>query len=142
MSWYSSKKKRISAKELAETFEVSTRTIYRDIDSIAAAGIPVYSVPGVGGDIEIMENYKFDKNTFTEAEIKTLFIGISNMPNLMKDRGYIHVLTKLKKFIPADSPETTNVQIEQLAIDYDPWMGTKNLEPSLESIKIAIQEKN
>ena len=44
-------KKRISAQELADTFEVSLRTIYRDIDAISMAGIPIRSTPGVGGGL-------------------------------------------------------------------------------------------
>ena len=48
-------KKRIGAQELAEMFEVSTRTIYRDIDAINMAGIPICSTSGVGGGFEIMQ---------------------------------------------------------------------------------------
>lgn len=77
-------KKRIGAKELADMFEVSTRTIYRDIESISMAGVPVHSSSGVGGGFEIMENYKIDKNTFSEADLTTLLIGISSIPNVMK----------------------------------------------------------
>ncbi|MGM9658965.1 MAG: helix-turn-helix transcriptional regulator, partial [Faecousia sp.] len=51
-------KKRISAQELADRFEVSPRTIYRDIDAINMAGIPVRSTSGVGGGFEIMPEYK------------------------------------------------------------------------------------
>ncbi|MDL2259158.1 HTH domain-containing protein, partial [Eubacteriales bacterium OttesenSCG-928-K08] len=58
-------KERIGAQELADRFEVSTRTIYRDIDSINMAGIPVRSVPGVGGGFEIMKEYKIDKKVFS-----------------------------------------------------------------------------
>lgn len=54
-------KERIGARELAEMFEVSPRTIYRDIDAISMAGIPVRSVSGVGGGFEIMPQYKVDK---------------------------------------------------------------------------------
>ena len=49
-------RKRVSAQELAEMFEVSLRTIYRDIDAIDLAGIPIRTIPGVGGGIEIMPN--------------------------------------------------------------------------------------
>ena len=57
-------KKRIGAKELANMFEVSPRTIYRDIDAINMAGIPVRSTSGVGGGFEIMQEYKMDKKVF------------------------------------------------------------------------------
>ncbi len=56
-------KKRIGAQELADMFEVSPGTIYRDIDAINMAGIPVRSTPGVGG-FEIMQEYKMDKKFF------------------------------------------------------------------------------
>ena len=55
---------RVTAPELAEEFGVSVRTIYRDIDTINMAGIPVYPISGVGGGFEIMRNYKLDKIVF------------------------------------------------------------------------------
>ena len=57
-------KKRVGAQELADMFEVSPRTIYRDIDAINMAGIPVRSTAGVGGGFEIMQEYKIDKRFF------------------------------------------------------------------------------
>lgn len=54
-------KERVGAQELADMFEVSRRTIYRDIDAINMAGIPVRGASGVGGGFEIMQNYKVDK---------------------------------------------------------------------------------
>lgn len=57
-------KKRVGAQELANMFEVSPRTIYRDIDTISMAGIPVRSTSGVGGGFEIMPDYKVDKKVF------------------------------------------------------------------------------
>lgn len=58
-------KQRIGAQELANMFEVSIRTIYRDIDAINMAGIPIRSTSGVGGGFEIMKNYKIDRNVFS-----------------------------------------------------------------------------
>ena len=57
-------KKRIGAQELADMFEVSPSTIYRDIDAINMAGIPVSGASGVGGGFEIMQEYKVDKKVF------------------------------------------------------------------------------
>ena len=62
-------KERTGAQELADMFEVSPRTIYRDIDAINMAGIPVRSIPGVGGGFEIMPEYKIDKNVFSTADL-------------------------------------------------------------------------
>ena len=54
-------KERVSASYLAETFGVSTRTIYRDVESLSMAGVPVFSTPGVGGGIRIMPGFKLEK---------------------------------------------------------------------------------
>ena len=62
-------KERIGAQELADMFEVSPRTIYRDIDAINMAGIPVCSTSGVGGGFEIMQKYKIDKKVFSTADL-------------------------------------------------------------------------
>ncbi len=69
-------KKRIGAQELADKFEVSTRTIYRDMDAINMAGIPVCSTSGVGGGFEIMQNYKIEKKVFTDADLSAILTGL------------------------------------------------------------------
>ncbi|MBS7577916.1 MULTISPECIES: YafY family protein [unclassified Enterococcus] len=135
-------KKRISAKKLADMFEVSTRTIYRDIEAISMAGIPVHSTTGVGGGFEIMENYKIDKNTFSQAELITLLIGISSIPNDIKSKDFTNTLAKIKSLIPIDKVETTNLQTEQIHIDFSHWTGNRNLENDLSTIKIALQENS
>lgn len=62
---------RITAPELAEKFEVSVRTIYRDIDVISSAGIPIYVTTGRNGGIQILENYVLDKALFLKKRSKT-----------------------------------------------------------------------
>ena len=61
-------KKRITAKEIAERFEISTRTVYRDMDTLSLAGIPIYSERGDKGGFYIPSDYKIDRNFFTEEE--------------------------------------------------------------------------
>lgn len=68
-----------SAPELANKFEVSTRTIYRDLDSISAAGIPIYATQGKGGGISLMENYVLNKSTFSEKEQEQILIALQGI---------------------------------------------------------------
>ena len=77
-------KERVGAQELANMFEVSPRTIYRDIDAISMAGIPVCSIPGVGGGFEIMPEYKVDKKTFTTDELSALLMGLTNLSGMVQ----------------------------------------------------------
>jgi len=63
-------KGRVTAKELSEKFEVSIRTIYRDIDSLSSAGIPIYALQGKGGGIEIAKEFVLSKSLLSEDEKK------------------------------------------------------------------------
>ena len=77
-------KKRMGAQELADMFEVSPRTIYRDIDAINLAGIPIRSISGVGGGFEIMPEYKIDKKVFSTADLSAILMGLSSLSNMVR----------------------------------------------------------
>ena len=95
-------KERISARELADTFEVSPRTIYRDIEAINMAGIPIRSTPGVGGGFEIMPEYKLDKKVFSTADLSAILTGLSSLSNAVRGDEVLNSLDKFKCFIPAE----------------------------------------
>lgn len=131
-------KKRIRAQELANMFEVSVRTIYRDIEAINLAGIPVHSITGVGGGFEIMENYKIDKRAFSEEDLTTLLMGISSIPTVMKSNSFIHTYGKINSLIPEERKEAAHFHAEQMQIDFSHWMGNRDLEDYIETIKTAL----
>lgn len=133
-------KERIGAKELADMFEVSPRTIYRDIDSINMAGIPIYSVPGVGGGFEIMQNYKVDKNVFSTADLSAILMGLTSLPTMIRQEELTNALAKIKSLIPADKANDIELKVNQIYIDLSPWMCNENIQPYLEKIKTALQE--
>ena len=133
-------KKRIGAQELAELFEVSPRTIYRDIDTINMAGIPVRSISGVGGGFEIMQNYKIDRKVFSTADLSAILMGLSSLSNMIRGDELINALAKVKSFIPADRVKDIELKANQIVVDLSPWMGNRNIQPYLEIIKTALQE--
>lgn len=133
-------KKRIGAQELADRFEVSLRTIYRDIDAISLAGIPVRSTSGVGGGFEIMEKYKLDRKVFSTADLSAILMGLSSLSNMMRGDELVNALAKVKSFIPADRAKDIELKANQIYIDLSPWMGNRDLQPYLEMIKTAQQE--
>ena len=133
-------KKRIGAQELADMFEVSLRTIYRDIDAINMAGIPVRGEPGVGGGFEIMEGYKIDKKVFSAADLSALLMGLASLSNMVRGDELVHALAKVKSFIPADRAKEIELKVNQICIDLSPWMGKSDIQPYLEMIKAAMQE--
>lgn len=133
-------KERIGAQELADMFEVSPRTIYRDIDAINMAGIPVFSTSGVGGGFEIMQNYKIDKTVFSTADLSAILMGLSGLSNMIRGNELVNALAKVKSFIPADRAKDIELKANQIYINLSPWMGNRNIQPYLEIIKSALQE--
>ncbi|WP_321388211.1 YafY family protein [uncultured Enterococcus sp.] len=133
-------KKRIGAKELADKFEVSLRTIYRDIESINMAGIPIRSTSGVGGGFEIMEQYKVDKKVFSTTELSSLLMGLSSLSSMTGGDELVHALAKVKSFIPEEQAKDIDLKANQLSIDLSPWLSNRNMQPYLDRIKTALQE--
>ncbi|OFV72321.1 helix-turn-helix transcriptional regulator [Acetobacterium wieringae] len=133
-------KERIGAQELADLFEVSPRTIYRDIDAINMAGIPVCSTPGVGGGFAIMDTYKVDKKVFSTADLSAILMGLSNLSTMIRGDELVNALAKVKSFIPADSAKDIELKANQIYIDLSPWMGNRNIQAYLEIVKTALQE--
>ncbi len=133
-------KERVGAQELADLFEVSPRTIYRDIDTIGLAGIPVRAAPGVGGGFEILPKYKVDKTVFSSADLSAILLGLSGLRGMMRGEELAHALAKVKSCIPAGSAKEIEVKANQICIDVSPWMGNRDLQPYLKSIQTALQE--
>ncbi|EAE7733948.1 YafY family transcriptional regulator [Listeria monocytogenes] len=133
-------KERISAQELADRFEVSLRTIYRDIDAIDLAGVPIRSTPGVGGGFEIMPNYKMDSKVFSTADLSAILMGLSSLSNMVRGDELINALAKIKSFIPADRAKEIELKANHIYIDLSQWTGNNNIQPHVEIIKVALQE--
>ncbi|EDO1153122.1 WYL domain-containing protein [Listeria innocua] len=133
-------KERISAQELADRFEVSLRTIYRDIDAIDLAGVPIRSTPGVGGGFEIMPAYKMDSKVFSTTDLSAILMGLSSLSNMVRGDELINALAKIKSFIPADRAKEIELKANQIYIDLSQWTGNNNIQPHVEIIKVALQE--
>ncbi len=134
-------KERVGAQELADLFEVSPRTIYRDIDSINLAGIPVRSTSGVNGGFEIMPQYKIDKKVFSTADLSAILMGLSSLSGIMRGEELVNALAKVRSFIPAERAKEIELLTGQITIDLSPWSGNQAIQPNLEFIKTALQER-
>ena len=133
-------KKRMGAQELADMFEVSPRTIYRDIDAINLAGIPIRSISGVGGGFEIMPEYKVDKKIFSTSDLSAILMGLSSLSSLVRGDELLNALAKVKSFIPSENTMDIEIKANQIRIDLSPWIGNRNIQPYLEMIQTALQD--
>lgn len=75
-------KKSVTAPYLAEKFEVSRRTINRDIEDICKAGIPIITTQGANGGISIMDGFSLDTTIFTEQELTAIFTGLKTLDSV------------------------------------------------------------
>ncbi len=133
-------KERMGAQELADMFEVSPRTIYRDIEAINMAGIPIRSISGVGGGFEIMPEYKLDKRVFSTADLSAILMGLSSLANVVRGDELVNAFEKVKSFIPAEKAKDIEIRTNQICIDLSPWTGNRTIQPYLKIIKTALQD--
>lgn len=124
-------RKTVTAKELAERFEVSTRTIYRDIDVLSGAGIPIYTNKGSGGGISLLDNYTLDKTMISEEERDSLILGLTTL----KATKYPEIDKMLEKLSAVFKKQDTNDWIE---VDFTPWGTSPNSYHKFDDVKQAI----
>jgi predicted DNA-binding transcriptional regulator YafY len=87
-------KKTTTAKDLSEHFEVSARTIYRDIETLSAAGIPVFMSKGKGGGISLLDNFVLNKSILSDNEQKEILVALQSL-NAIKNPDVDNVISKL-----------------------------------------------
>jgi predicted DNA-binding transcriptional regulator YafY len=87
-------KEKVTAPYLADKFEVSRRTINRDIEDLCMAGLPIVTIQGVNGGITIQEEFKIDKTLFTNEEIKSIFTGLNSLDSISDTPHYKQIINK------------------------------------------------
>ena len=90
-------KEAVTAEELAEHFEVSTRTVYRDVESLSMAGIPVYASRGKGGGIRLMERFVLDKLLLSGEEQGRILAALASLREVGASKDG-KILEKLETF--------------------------------------------
>lgn len=126
--------KKVTAPYLAEMFEVSRRTINRDIEDICKAGIPLTTAQGTNGGIAIMEGYTIDKTLLSSTELQSILAGLKSLDSVSGTNRYRQLMDKLavnRTTTPAD-----NHIVIDLSSHYK-----NSLAPKFEVIKEAIDQK-
>lgn len=123
-------KKVVTAKELAERFEVSMRTIYRDIDVLSSAKIPVYTNKGKGGGICLLEEFVLDKSILSEEEQSQILFALQGMEKMGNQNGQ-EVLDKMSTLFHKSK---TN----WIDIDLSSWGNVSGHDCNFERIKEAV----
>ena len=132
--YYILEKGKVTANELADKFEVSVRTIYRDIDSISSAGIPIYATQGKGGGIEIAEDFVLSKSLLSENEKQQIMSALQGLENTTIQHEN-ELLTKLSALFKIKNTSW-------IEVDFNNWQNNKMYEKTFNDIKSAILSKN
>jgi predicted DNA-binding transcriptional regulator YafY len=126
------------AKDLAQKLEVSVRTIYRDVDSIAQAGIPVTTFQGAGGGIGIVEGYRLDTNVLTGGEVRSIVTALKGLHSIGGDEKLRLLIEKVSNIARASEFTAAG---DEIIIDLSPWDQSDRLGRLIMDLKKAIRER-
>ncbi len=131
---------RLSANQLAAEFEVSPRTVHRDIDQLSAAGIPVYADRGRNGGFQLMDGYRTNLTGLTQPEAEALFLA--GLPGPAAQLGLADVLSTARLKLMAALPAKVQPDAERIAsrfhLDPAAWFRDSDPSPSLHVVAQAV----
>lgn len=127
-------KKQVTAKQLAEQFQVSQRTIYRDIDALSAAGIPVYTNKGKGGGIRLLDQFVLGKSMLSDKEQMDILSSLQGL-NALNVPDVEPVLNKLAAIFNKNSTSWIDV-------DFSRWGSDSTEQEKFNMLKAAILNRN
>ena len=128
---------KVTKRYLAEKFEISERTVIRYVESIAAAGVPIYSVRGKNGGYSVSNEYQFDTTFFTDfemAHMKKLLAGVGGEVSLaISDKlGYMSKRKRDAQFL---------IETDDLIIDAGTWQNPSLYRSKMETLQRAIDKR-
>jgi len=124
-------RKKVTASELADYFEVSVRTIYRDIESLSITGIPVYAEQGKGGGISLVSDFRLERRFFLTSELNDLIAAVQEIPKITGDANLENAVEKMRFLSGADADGKTGAPV--VACDF-----TGSLRPEEKEVMTLI----
>ncbi|TVL89397.1 YafY family protein [Streptomyces sp. SAJ15] len=131
---------RVPAAELAARLEVSVRTIYRDVESLSAAGVPVYAERGRHGGIALLPGFRTDVTGLTGDEARALFVLAAQGTHsaLGLEGAFGSALRKVMAALPAPHRPTAELTSRRILVDPDRWLSGPPGRPDLDTLHDAV----
>lgn len=126
-------RKQVTAKELAEYFEVSVRTIHRDLLDLSSAGFPITTQQGIGGGISLMPNFKYNKSVLNKDDMDIILAGIQGLSSI-DDSAKIKTLLAKLRFSNSNKMLLEN----DIVIDFSSWNHNSTIIDKIRRIRVAI----
>lgn len=127
-----------SARELSGALEVSMRTIYRDVEALGAAGVPVYAERGSNGGIALSDGYRQAIAQFSTDELHALFVGAADPLADLGVTGYQRALHKIKGALPALQRSAAEKAAQRILLDHNRWYRTEQPTHVLATLRRAV----
>jgi predicted DNA-binding transcriptional regulator YafY len=132
--------RQLTARELARRLEVSQRTIYRDLDALSMAGVPIYAESGPGGGVRLMEGYHTDLTGLTDAEAEGLLMA--GAPGPLTDLGFGQALEggylKLLAALPTARRQAAERARQRLFVETGGWFRAADVTTHLATAQAAV----
>lgn len=126
-------KEKVTAKELAEYFEVSVRTIHRDLLDLSSAGFPVKSQQGIGGGISLLPDFRYSKTALNKEDMNMILTGIQSFSSI-DDSAKVKTLLAKLRFNQGDNMLLEN----DIIIDFTSWNHNSSMVEKIKCIRVAI----
>ncbi len=126
-------KKTVTARELSEHFEVSQRTIYRDVEVLSQTGIPIYTTKGKGGGISILSEFVFNKSILSDTEQNEIISALQSL-NALNGSSVDPILNKMATLFNKNSSNWIDV-------DFSRWGSDEMEKEKFKLIKTGILDK-
>lgn len=130
--------RKVTAKELAEHFEVSLKTIYRDFETLNMAGIPVISQQGYEGGFCMPDNFKLSRQLLSYDEMVSILTSLKGINNTLDNKEITRIIEKITALIPSDKKELYKQHGESFIIDISPWGASPQHKGLMQQVHKAI----
>ncbi|AIQ45382.1 DNA-binding protein [Paenibacillus sp. FSL R7-0273] len=129
------RKEVVSSTEFAQLFNVSKRTILRDMEALSLANIPVYSVNGVNGGYGILNEYKMDKRLLTSADLENILTALSGLEQILISGEVERTIKKIEAMVGPLAPKSA------IRLSFYNWEGRSELSQTLAVFQAAILKR-
>ncbi|MFD0675718.1 MULTISPECIES: helix-turn-helix transcriptional regulator [unclassified Paenibacillus] len=129
------KKDVVSTKEFAQLFNVSKRTILRDMESLSLSNIPIYSVIGVHGGYGIMDEYKVDKRLLSSSDLENILTALGGLEQILISEGVEMTIKKIEAMVSPLAPKGS------IQLSFYDWEGRSEIRQTLRTCQEAILKR-
>ncbi|NME98930.1 helix-turn-helix transcriptional regulator [Aneurinibacillus aneurinilyticus] len=129
------KKDIVSTKEFAQLFNVSKRTILRDMETLSLTNIPIYSIIGINGGYGIMDEYKIDKRLLSSSDLENILTALSGLEQILISEEVEVTIKKIEAMVSPLAPKGS------IQLSFYDWEGRSEIRQTLKTCQEAILKR-